>query len=91
MRTGLGINGMGQTEGPFAAVHETHIDAEGSRDALLARWTDSFAQVERFRTGVLDDAVQSDIERLTHLFLAGRTALFDDRITEGGYSTATVT
>jgi aminoglycoside phosphotransferase family enzyme/predicted kinase len=60
-----------------------HIDAEGSRDALLARWTDSFAQVQRFRAGVLGDAVQSDIERLTHRFLAGRTALFDDRVAEG--------
>jgi aminoglycoside phosphotransferase family enzyme/predicted kinase len=60
-----------------------HIDAEGSRDALLARWNASFAQVQQFRAGVLDDAVQSDIERLTHRFLAGRTALFDDRVAEG--------
>jgi len=72
----------------LAAFH-THaprgprIDAEGSRDALLTRWNDSFAQVERFRGRVLDDAVQSDIERLTHQFLAGREALLDDRVTEG--------
>ncbi|HEU4422649.1 MAG TPA: AAA family ATPase [Pilimelia sp.] len=56
------------------------ISAEGSRDAILRRWTDSFAQVRPFRSTVLDDEAAGEIERRTVDFLAGRRALFDERI-----------
>jgi aminoglycoside phosphotransferase family enzyme/predicted kinase len=66
-----------------AARRGPEISAEGSRDAILRRWTDSFHQVRRFRGTVLDDDLAEEIERLTVEFLAGRERLFDDRIAAG--------
>jgi aminoglycoside phosphotransferase family enzyme/predicted kinase len=59
------------------------IAAEGSRNAILGRWKDSFEQVRRFRGGLLDDGVAAEIERLTVRFLAGRAPLFSDRVAAG--------
>jgi aminoglycoside phosphotransferase family enzyme/predicted kinase len=59
------------------------ISAEGSRDAILHRWTDSFGQVRPFRGAVLDDALAGEIEALTVEFLAGREPLFAHRIATG--------
>jgi uncharacterized protein len=59
------------------------ISAEGSRDAIRGRWEDSFAQVRPFHGHVLDPAVATEIERLTHDFLAGREALFARRMSGG--------
>jgi aminoglycoside phosphotransferase family enzyme/predicted kinase len=72
----------------MAAFHATaqrgpEISAEGGREAILRRWTDSFAQVQPFRGRVLDDGLTGEIEQLTLAFLAGREALFDDRIAAG--------
>jgi aminoglycoside phosphotransferase family enzyme/predicted kinase len=72
----------------LAAFHATasrrpEISAEGSRDAILRRWTDSFRQVRPFRGTVLDDRLADEIERRTVDFLAGRRALFADRIADG--------
>lgn len=58
------------------------ISAQGSRDALRGRWTDSFTELARFRGGVLDDAVAADIELLALRFLARRAPLFDRRIAQ---------
>jgi aminoglycoside phosphotransferase family enzyme/predicted kinase len=66
-----------------AARRGPHISAEGGRDAILGRWSDSFAQVRAFRGGVLDDAVAGEIEARTREFLAGRVPLFDERIAAG--------
>jgi hypothetical protein len=65
------------------AVRGPQISAEGSRDAILRRWTDSFHQVRPFRGTVLDQDLTGEIERLTVEFLAGREPLFDDRIAAG--------
>jgi len=59
------------------------IAAAGSRDALRARWTASFAQVRPFHATVLDPAVAVEVERLTLRFLAGREPLFDARLRHG--------
>lgn len=59
------------------------IDVEGSRDALLERWTASFEQVRPFHGNVIDGAVTGEIERLTARFLAGREQLFADRLGRG--------
>jgi aminoglycoside phosphotransferase family enzyme/predicted kinase len=59
------------------------ISAEGSRDAIWRRWTDSFAQVRPFRSTVLDEDSAAEIERRTVDFLSGRQPLFDDRIAAG--------
>jgi uncharacterized protein len=66
-----------------AARRGPRISAEGSRDAILRRWTDSFRQVRPFRGSALDDELTGEIERLTVRFLAGRGPLFDDRIAAG--------
>jgi predicted kinase len=60
-----------------------YIAAEGSRDAIRRRWTDSFTQVRPFRGTVLDGRLAAEIEWLTLEFLAGRGPLFDDRIADG--------
>jgi hypothetical protein len=59
------------------------ISAEGTRDALLGRWSATFEQLRPFHGGVLDAGAATRIERLTREFLAGREALFDDRIAAG--------
>jgi len=58
------------------------IDAEGTRDAIRERWTDSFDQVRRDGS-MLDPAVIGEIERLTLRFLDGRSRLFDVRVAAG--------
>ncbi|MDI2124790.1 AAA family ATPase [Yinghuangia seranimata] len=61
------------------------IDRYGTRDALLGRWTDSFAQV-RGLPDVPAGSVRRDIdeiERLTLRYLDAREALFADRVAGG--------
>lgn len=70
------------------AVFHTHaargpeIDAEGTRDAIRQRWTDSFDQIRR-DSSLLDPAVTEEIERLTLRFLDGRADLFAARVASG--------
>jgi aminoglycoside phosphotransferase family enzyme/predicted kinase len=59
------------------------IAAQGTRDAVQARWHDSFTQVRPFHGDVLDAAAAAEIEALTDEFLDGRGALFDARIAGG--------
>ncbi|HET8682418.1 MAG TPA: AAA family ATPase [Micromonosporaceae bacterium] len=66
-----------------AARRGPQVAAEGSRDAILGRWTDSFRQVRRFRGSVLDDALAGEVESRTNEFLAGREPLFAHRIAAG--------
>lgn len=54
------------------AVRGPEIDAEGTRDAIRQRWTDSFDQV-RGDGSMLDPAVTQEIERLTVRFLGVET------------------
>ncbi|MGX1541518.1 bifunctional aminoglycoside phosphotransferase/ATP-binding protein [Streptomyces adustus] len=60
-----------------------NVDAQGTRDALAARWEASFAQI-RALTG--EDSVPDgvpEVERLVRRYLAGRERLFDSRIEQG--------
>jgi hypothetical protein len=71
-----------------AAFHATarrgpEIAAEGGRDAILGRWTESFHQVRPFRGGAIEADLLDEIERRTVDFLAGREPLFADRIADG--------
>jgi len=59
------------------------IAAEGSRDALRARWTASFDQLRPFHGKVLDPQLAAEVERLTLRFLAGREPLFAARMRDG--------
>lgn len=65
------------------APRAPEISAQGTRDAVQARWHDSFDQVRPFHGDVLDAAVATEIEALTDEFLDGRRALFDARIADG--------
>ncbi|MEU8251838.1 AAA family ATPase [Nonomuraea sp. NPDC048916] len=63
--------------------HSPEIDREGSREALRARWTASFAQVRGLPGATIPPETLDEIERLTLRFLDGRESLFDARIAEG--------
>lgn len=65
------------------APRGAEIDLGGSRDALRARWTDSFDQVRPFHGRAVDASLAIEIENLTHRFLGRREALFDARIKDG--------
>jgi aminoglycoside phosphotransferase family enzyme/predicted kinase len=66
-----------------SAERGSEIATHGSRDAIRARWGDSFDQVRPFHGSVLETEVAAEIEQLTNEFLAGRQALFDRRMTAG--------
>ncbi|GAB3829175.1 AAA family ATPase [Dactylosporangium cerinum] len=66
-----------------AGRHGPDISAQGSAEALLGRWTDSFHQVRPYRKSVLDDEVAGEIEQRTADFVAGRRRLLDDRVKAG--------
>jgi hypothetical protein len=89
VRAGVPVNDqLRQLARLLAAFHATavrgpQIAAEGSRDAILRRWTDSFGQVRPFRGPVLNDDLTGEIEERTIAFLAGRDRLFADRIATG--------
>jgi aminoglycoside phosphotransferase family enzyme/predicted kinase len=59
------------------------IAADGSRDAIQARWQASFDQVRQTAHDLMGASPIAEIEQLTMEFLAGRKTLFDQRITEG--------
>jgi aminoglycoside phosphotransferase family enzyme/predicted kinase len=59
------------------------IAADGSRDAIQARWQASFDQIRPTARDLLGAATVAEIEQLTMEFLAGRKTLFDQRIADG--------
>jgi aminoglycoside phosphotransferase family enzyme/predicted kinase len=72
----------------LARFHEraergAEISAQGTRDAVRDRWRASFAQVRPFHGTALDPHTATEIERLAEEFLAGREALFAQRIGGG--------
>ncbi|MFJ6783318.1 AAA family ATPase [Streptomyces yangpuensis] len=65
------------------AVRGPEVDAQGTRDALSARWEAGFTQVrELVGPEHLPDGL-AETERLVRRYLAGRKQLFDSRIAEG--------
>ncbi|MFD7921292.1 AAA family ATPase [Streptomyces sp. NPDC059740] len=65
------------------APRGAEVDAEGTRDALSARWEASFAQVRALaEDGTPPDGV-AEAEGLVRRYLAGRRPLFDTRIEQG--------
>lgn len=59
------------------------IDAEGTRDAVLARWEANIAQLEEFADHLEDPSLPERISGLARSYLAGRKPLFDARIADG--------
>jgi aminoglycoside phosphotransferase family enzyme/predicted kinase len=59
------------------------ISAQGGRDAIRARWRDSFDQVRALRRAAPDNGMVAEIERCAVDFLDGRKPLFDARVADG--------
>jgi aminoglycoside phosphotransferase family enzyme/predicted kinase len=67
-----------------AAPRSAQISAQGSPDALWARWEASIAQLRGPAGRLPGPAAVDEVERLAGRFVAGRGALFEERI-RGGY------
>ncbi len=65
------------------ADRSAEISAEGSRDAVLARWTTNIDGIRPYRGSVLDPGVVGRIERYARRYLDGRQPLFTERIHAG--------
>ncbi len=66
-----------------AAPRSPQIAAQGSRDALWARWQANIGQSRGAAGGLLDAAGLDEVERLAGRFTAGRAALFRERMRDG--------
>ncbi|MFF9373170.1 AAA family ATPase [Streptomyces griseoluteus] len=66
-----------------AAPRGRHVDEQGTRDALSARWEASFAQLHALASEEAVPDCLTDVERLVRRYLAGRRPLFDSRIEQG--------
>ena len=66
-----------------ASRHSAEISTQGSAEAILGRWTDSFEQVRPYRGSILDDDLTGEIEQRTVDFLTGREPLLADRMAAG--------
>ena len=65
-----------------SAIRSPGIDAACTRDAVRRLWTDNLVEI-RAGTDIADRDVVERIEHLAMRFLAGRAALFDERIASG--------
>jgi aminoglycoside phosphotransferase family enzyme/predicted kinase len=70
---------------PFEEVddHNAEVAAEGSRDALQARWAANLDESQRFGGSVLDRSDLAAIRREAAEFLAGREPLLSHRVADG--------
>jgi len=58
-------------------------DAQATRDAVRALWESSFTQVDEFVGPVLDAPREQRLRHLARSYLAGREALFAERVAHG--------
>lgn len=66
-----------------SAGSDDRVRASGSRAALLRRWDDNLMEVEETAPPFVDRTLLAEIADLVHRYLAGRDALFDERIRIG--------
>jgi uncharacterized protein len=66
-----------------SARRDQAIAAEGTRDAIRGRWTDTFRQLRGLDPLALPDQLLDEVEALTYEFLDGRADLFDGRLAAG--------
>ncbi|HEX2178928.1 MAG TPA: AAA family ATPase [Actinomycetota bacterium] len=66
-----------------SATTGPEIDAEGTRDALQARWEANVEEVEPLSADLREPSLPGSIGRLAREYLAGRKPLFDQRIAGG--------
>ncbi|WP_234815387.1 AAA family ATPase [Mycolicibacterium duvalii] len=64
------------------AARSPEIDADGSRAAVEKRWRDNLTELHGYAPTLLPGDVVDQVERLVGEFLAGREALFAERIAE---------
>ncbi|GAA4607548.1 aminoglycoside phosphotransferase family enzyme/predicted kinase [Actinoplanes octamycinicus] len=89
VRQGAPIGGELHRLARMLAVFHTHaqrgpaIDVEGARAALQDRWDAALDQLRRSHGDVSSSAEVAEVENRAHEFLAGREALFLDRIAGG--------
>jgi len=67
----------------LGAERAPHVDAEGTPEALSARWEASFAQVDDVGADTVPAPLRAEIAYRTREFLVGREQLFAARIAEG--------
>ena len=67
----------------LAAERGPRIDAEGTVDAVWARWRQNLAELERYADAVVARDSLREVTRMAGQFVAGREALFNQRIAEG--------
>ena len=66
-----------------AAPRGEEISQQGSRDALWQRWTDNIGQAAAMAEGLIEPADIDAVDRLAGRFLAGRSALLEERVRGG--------
>ena len=59
------------------------IDAQGTVDAISARWHQNLGELERYAGDIVDREAIAQLTRLVDQFIAGRAALFEERIGDG--------
>jgi aminoglycoside phosphotransferase family enzyme/predicted kinase len=59
------------------------VSTQGTRDAVLRRWRNNIEESRVFRGRLLPGAAFDEVESMAERFLAGRTALFADRVARG--------
>lgn len=78
---------LGDIAGILARFHATaergpQIDTSATVEALSARWQENLAELHRYTGRLLPADAVADVERMATRFLAGRAALFAQRIRE---------
>ena len=66
-----------------SAVRNPEVDACGTRDAVAGRWEANLTETRPYVGSWLDADAHADVSRLSRRYLAGRVALFEERIREG--------
>lgn len=65
------------------ADRSSAIDEAATRDATAGRWESNAVEMEPFRGRLFDPSTLDAVMDRAHHFLAGRTALFEQRIADG--------
>jgi aminoglycoside phosphotransferase family enzyme/predicted kinase len=59
------------------------IDAEGTPEAISARWHQNLAAMEQHGTDIIERSSVAQLRRLVDQYIAGHTDLFDKRVAQG--------
>lgn len=65
------------------ATTSPEIDRSGSRDAVADRWESNIVEARPWVGSLLDTEVYADVCTLAQRYLAGREALFEERVRQG--------